>query len=456
MNLFSKPLYNLCWKTHTRKFSDHLSAWKIPTTVKYRRQASKLCLQDDDNMESNIVEPFNMKKAVVLTKFSRLEFEKRRHPEWKEDQLRSNVGNNSIEENLNDPLIFQLERRGSDYNNLAHHHAVHSRVRDQVVNSLEKFGIETKLVNRFDYTHDLINWADAIITTGGDGTFLMAASKITSREKPVIGINTDPASSVGHLCLPPIYSSDFSQVIEKLRNGQFQWMYRQRIRVTMEGENALEEPIELHDQQIKYRENRYDDIEPRDTFDSHPPTEKESKVNVAKRTLPVRALNEVFVGESLSSRVSYYEVAVDGRRPVKLKSSGLTVCTGTGSTSWSFNINKVTAQCVNSLCNILKEEAGVSLPVDESAMQRITDKFNRSLIFRPEEEKMAYTIRDPVVFGTSFNSNPRGFANSIDVRSRMFDACLVIDGALSYKFNDGAKAQFEINSEDALKTVSIN
>ena len=40
---------------------------------------------------------------------------------------------------------------------------------------------------------DVVRWADAIITAGGDGTFLSAASKITDRNKPLIGLNTDPA-----------------------------------------------------------------------------------------------------------------------------------------------------------------------------------------------------------------------------------------------------------------------
>ena len=31
-----------------------------------------------------------------------------------------------------------------------------------------------------------------VVTTGGDGTFLMGSSKILNRGKPVIGINTDP------------------------------------------------------------------------------------------------------------------------------------------------------------------------------------------------------------------------------------------------------------------------
>lgn len=44
--------------------------------------------------------------------------------------------------------------------------------------------------------------------------------------------------------------------------------------------------------------------------------------------LPELALNDVFMGEIHSSRVSYHEMQVDDRDPVKQKSSGITVCTG--------------------------------------------------------------------------------------------------------------------------------
>ena len=52
--------------------------------------------------------------------------------------------------------------------------------------------IEVQLVHKFDYAEQLVDWADAIFTAGGDGTFLMAASKVKGESKPVIGINTDP------------------------------------------------------------------------------------------------------------------------------------------------------------------------------------------------------------------------------------------------------------------------
>lgn len=48
------------------------------------------------------------------------------------------------------------------------------------------------------------------------------------------------------------------------------------------------------------------------------------------------------------------------------------------------------------------------------------------------------------------------FLDRIDIRSKMWDACLVIDGGVSFKFNDGAEATLELHDEDVLKTVQID
>lgn len=77
-------------------------------------------------------------------------------------------------------------------------------------------GIQTRVVYRFDYTDPNIEWADAIVTTGGDGTFLLAASRILDRNKPLIGFNSDPTRSKGQLCLPQKYSVEVQEAVDKL------------------------------------------------------------------------------------------------------------------------------------------------------------------------------------------------------------------------------------------------
>lgn len=307
------------------------------------------------------------------------------------------------------------------------------------------------MINRLSYNEDDIDWADMVITSGGDGTFLMAASKIRNNMKPLIGVNSDPTRSVGYLLLPKKYSNNFDKALDCMLNNKFEWQFRQRIRITLESENSYDDPIELHDQQLLHPEYRFLELDKT----SHKKVSKSYK----KRFLPFRALNEVFVGESLSSRVSYFELTVNDSEKAKIKSSGLTICTGTGSTSWSFNINKLTPQCVHNLFKIINKECFSENKLiaenDQELIHKVTNKFNNSLIYSPSQLLMAYTIRDPVVFGTRFQNNPRDFAKKITVKSRMTDASIVIDGGLSYKFNDGSNATFEMFEEDALRTIKL-
>ena len=86
----------------------------------------------------------------------------------------------------------------------------------------------------------------------------------------------------------------------------------------------------------------------------------------------------------MSARVSYYELSVDNGERVKTKSSGLCLSTGTGSTSWQFNINKLTHQAVANLLVAIKQETGLMIDAqNEELINRITNRFNHSLIFSP-------------------------------------------------------------------------
>ena len=164
-----------------------------------------------------------------------------------------------------------------------------------VVSALQDVGIDTRVVNRFNYNDANINWADAIVTTGGDGTYLLAASKIPNNKKPVIGFNSDPSRSKGQLCLPDKYSFRIKEAIDKLLQGKFKWQFRSRIRITLIGENIYEPPVELHEQQLQQMEHRYLDIDHQLRLEQSPPpvSSEYSEDKLQTRVLPVLALNEV-------------------------------------------------------------------------------------------------------------------------------------------------------------------
>lgn len=73
------------------------------------------------------------------------------------------------------------------------------------------------LIFRYNCTEDKVDTADIIIPIGGDGTYLLASSRVRNNKKPVIGFNSDPSRSEGCLCLPRWCSMDVKKTLEKLQ-----------------------------------------------------------------------------------------------------------------------------------------------------------------------------------------------------------------------------------------------
>ncbi|XP_035658832.1 peroxisomal acyl-coenzyme A oxidase 1-like isoform X2 [Branchiostoma floridae] len=71
-----------------------------------------------------------------------------------------------------------LAARGSNYEGLMKRHKIHTKNLESVTEALRSHGVEVKVIQKHEYTPEKVNWADVIMSAGGDGTFLMAASHI--------------------------------------------------------------------------------------------------------------------------------------------------------------------------------------------------------------------------------------------------------------------------------------
>lgn len=380
---------------------------------------------------------FTPTKVAVVIKTTRYEFEQQRYryAELSEEDMK-----------------HLLAMKGSSYSGLRERHNIHTRNVERIVETLEKEGVEVRVMRRGEYDEETVRWADAIISAGGDGTMLLVASKVLDKDKPVVGVNTDPERSEGHLCLPVRYTHSFSEALQKFRRGEFRWQWRQRIRVHLEGTGINPTPIDLHEQQLSLEQHNK----------AHRSiTDKQRKAGIenagisSPHLLPVRGLNEIFIGESLSSRASYYEISVDDGPWEKQKSSGVNICTGTGSKAWSYNINKLFNQSVEDILRIGKANGALFCPLDQDLIDKLTKKYNQSLTFDPEDHRMFFSIREPIINRVYSCSLQRGFASKVCIRSRCWDACMVVDGGTSFEFNDGAIATITMSEEDQLRTVLL-
>nr|XP_032826878.1 NAD kinase 2, mitochondrial [Petromyzon marinus] len=381
-------------------------------------------------------EPPRVSRALVLEKTTRYEFEQQRYKcaALSEEDLRQ-----------------LLALRGSNYGGLLERYHVHRKHVLHLISSLQESGVEVRVVKRHDYCEHDVSWADTIISAGGDGTLLLAASKVHDPRKLVIGVNTDPERSQGHLCLPVCYTTNMPLALQKLQKGDFRYLWRQRIRVETDGSGLGLVPVDLHEQQLSLAQHRSAHLA---AAAKHAGSTL-GLVSGPKR-LPVCALNEVYIGESISSRASYYELSVDGGPWEKQKSSGISVCTGSGSSAWSYNINKIGCQTVQDVLTIAADISGQSMPNDADFCRTVMERYCSSLVFDPEEPQMFFSIREPIVNRVFSNSRPHGHATRMTIRSRCWDACLVLDGGTSFEFNDGAMATLSTHPDDALKSLHLD
>jgi NAD+ kinase len=158
-----------------RKVVTHL-AFPLPLFI-HTQQCRQLHQQLHHEQHTNSIhKPINydFSKILILNKITRYEFEKLRNPHLNEIELKE-----------------KLTRKGSNFERLIEHHNTHMRSLEKIIKTLKDYRIDTRVTQRYNYTYDDINWSNCVLTAGGDGTFLMAAAKVNTQTKPVIGINTD-------------------------------------------------------------------------------------------------------------------------------------------------------------------------------------------------------------------------------------------------------------------------
>ncbi|XP_055609216.1 NAD kinase 2, mitochondrial isoform X2 [Uranotaenia lowii] len=374
-----------------------------------------------------------LRKILVVSKLTRLEFEKTR------------------DHCLNDEkLELKIRNRGSDYDAMKYYHHLHKDVEEEVVKSFREAGVEVKVINRLTLNNDILRWADLLVPIGGDGTFLLAAGRASPfmldrvKMTPVVGFNSDPRRSEGRLMLPKYFSTNIEEAVRRILSGDFKWMRRSRIRITLIGSDTTKRPppIDLHEYHSSMMEHKEVD---------------DPTVESNNRILPYLALNEVFIGEMLSARVSHLHLQLDNSDVVtKTKSSGLCVSTGTGSTSWLTSMNRLSTSNVKDLIEIIKRRTGELNGIDHEA---IAEEYNQNLVFPADDLRLCYSIREQICVGVWPNPKgleSKGFVKQLKVKSRCIDASLVIDGSIAYNFNDGAKALLEVHPEDALLTIDMD
>ncbi len=116
-------------------------------------------------------------------------------------------------------------------NGLELSHKNHIKVKKYLSLQLEEAGIDYTFLND-DYVNDFrCEDYDAIISLGGDGTFLQAAKNITNQY--ILGINSEPAFSEG--MLTKYDTNELADIVEKMAKGTYEFTNWNRLSIAING-----------------------------------------------------------------------------------------------------------------------------------------------------------------------------------------------------------------------------
>ena len=178
---------------------------------------------------------------------------------------------------------FDLERAAVEEEHLLHHESV-----ELLTEAFRQRGVEPRVLLRRRYGQEELLGADLVLSVGGDGELLNVARHIRGREL-VLGYRSYHRSA-GRLLAPASLTP--AAVVERVLRGEYEVREWTRIEGT------------LHN---------------------------------GEQTLTDLALNEVYIGDRYSVGTARYTLHL-GDHEERQRSSGVLVCTGTGSTGWYANV----------------------------------------------------------------------------------------------------------------------
>eukprot|EP00922_Rhytidocystis_sp_ex-Travisia-forbesii_P034722 GHVS01051562.1.p1 GENE.GHVS01051562.1~~GHVS01051562.1.p1 ORF type:complete len:368 (-),score=68.75 GHVS01051562.1:271-1218(-) len=217
---------------------------------------------------------------------------------------------------------------------------------------------------------------------------------------------------------PPLTDSDpqhIPRLLDRLMRGHFHALFRQRIAVTLLPPNGASAILLRH-----------------------------------------RAVNDVMVSEKQCSNALYTEVSVDGGKKERQKSSGIIVCTGTGSSAWAFNISKVQADTVQCVIDafLSTQPTDVVKNIARPDVEEVKRMVNAQLLFHPSTPTMRYVVREPIenrVFAVKEASG--GLCRELTLKPLSREAFVFIDGLHKFRLPVGYAIKLYVQPDDIVWTA---
>eukprot|EP00743_Colponemidia_sp_Colp-15_P007294 GILK01007877.1.p1 GENE.GILK01007877.1~~GILK01007877.1.p1 ORF type:complete len:366 (+),score=34.25 GILK01007877.1:49-1098(+) len=277
---------------------------------------------------------------------------------------------------------------------------------------LESRGIPFQEVKDLEVETTQIESVDLVVSLGGDGTFLKAASLIRD-QTPLLGINTDSQRSAGALCRWKLNTQqDFPDLLHKLLTGDFSYKTRHRIRADVINE-------------------------------------KEERI-----TVDHYALNEIYLGEVEPSRASSFTLSVDGQPKERERGGGLLVSTASGYSGWMKSACHPSLDSIREVLELAEtaQDTTALMTQAEAVARRFYEKYN----FATHEDKLFYFAREQIKAVDQMQRYSKGFCDALVFESFCWDGFLSMDGMRHYPLNFGDRVYISVATDFPVRTIELS
>ncbi|SBS83723.1 hypothetical protein, conserved [Plasmodium malariae] len=162
-----------------------------------------------------------------------------------------------------------------------------------------------------------------------------------------------------------------------------------------------------------------------------------------------KSINEVYIYEAIKNNICTY-INIDNKIVKKLKSTALLITSGTGSTAWAYNVNKIDKKKMK---NIIEEFINIQNDIVKKNIENInfdifSEYINNSICFHPSSKYMKCIVKEPVE-NTVYDSTDHIYnCNYIDIKTCTSNTIVYIDGIYNIKIQPNDSVILYIKEDD--------
>ncbi|ETW49491.1 hypothetical protein PFBG_02465 [Plasmodium falciparum 7G8] len=166
-----------------------------------------------------------------------------------------------------------------------------------------------------------------------------------------------------------------------------------------------------------------------------------------------KSINEVYIYEAIKNNICTY-INIDNKLVKKLKSTALLITSGTGSTAWAYNINKIDKKkmkyIIDEYINIQNDT--IKQNIKNINLDLFSEYINNSICFNPNSIYMKCIVKEPVENSVYDSTDHIYNCRYIDIKTCTNNTIVYIDGIYNIKIQPNDSIILHIKDDDHIVT----